>query len=81
MSGTSTGYTGLKRNNNNTNISTTRRQQQHDPVTDFLALRTELELYDKKLLSKPAIILANKLDITRKYDGGRLHICICMYKN
>ena len=37
-----------------------------DAVADFLALRRELELYNPELLDKPSIILANKLDITRK---------------
>lgn len=41
--------------------------QKVDPVADFLTLRRELELYNPELLQKPFIILANKLDITRKW--------------
>lgn len=42
-------------------------KRQPDAVADFLALRRELELYNPELLDKPSIILANKLDITRKF--------------
>jgi GTPase len=33
-----------------------------DPVQDFDVLRRELELYDRTLLDKPEIVVANKLD-------------------
>lgn len=34
-----------------------------DPYEDFLTINKELELYDKKLLERPQIIVANKMDM------------------
>lgn len=51
-----------------------------DAVADFLTLRKELELYNPELLEKPAIILANKLDITRKL-GWSLHVLLHIFTN
>lgn len=35
-----------------------------NPINDYLTIRKELEEYDIKLLSRPEIIVANKMDIT-----------------
>ena len=34
-----------------------------DPYEDFLTINKELELYDKTLLERPQIIVANKMDM------------------
>ena len=38
-----------------------------DPYDDYITIRKELETFSKKLLTKPEIILANKMDL----DGAR----------
>jgi GTP-binding protein len=58
-----------------------------DPRDDYATLLNELELYDKALLKKPRLIVANKMDLEgakanltkfrRKYKGA-LHEISCM---
>ena len=40
-----------------------------DPYDDYLAIRKELEKFSKKLLDKPEIIIANKMDIESSKDN------------
>ncbi len=40
-----------------------------DPYEDYLKINKELESYDKKLLSKPQIIIANKMDLESAKDN------------
>ncbi len=50
-----------------------------DPVEDYLAIRNELGSYDPKLLKRPEIVVANKMDLTgsesnlKKFEE-KLHI-------
>ena len=43
-----------------------------DPYDDYLTIRRELETFSKKLLNKPEIILANKMDIEGAKDNLEL---------
>lgn len=42
-----------------------------DPFDDYVAIRRELESFSKKLISKPEIIIANKMDIPSARDNLR----------
>ncbi|MCK4519534.1 MAG: GTPase ObgE, partial [Candidatus Omnitrophica bacterium] len=40
-----------------------------DPWHDFISLREELELYKPKLLKKPYLIAANKMDLAQSRNN------------
>ncbi len=40
-----------------------------DPIDDYLKIRNELATYDEKLLKRPEIIVANKMDIKEASDN------------
>lgn len=43
--------------------------EQRDPVQDFYMINNEMVKYDKKLIEKPQIIIANKMDIDGAEDN------------
>lgn len=45
------------------------RVEGRDPFDDYLKIKKELEEYDKKLLLRPEIIVANKMDIAEANDN------------
>lgn len=45
-------------------------EEGRDPVDDFLVINNELKLYDESLLSKPMVVVANKMDL----DGAESNL-------
>jgi len=43
-----------------------------DPVDDYRVVRKEIAAFDKALAGRPQIIVANKIDLLREEDAGRL---------
>lgn len=43
-----------------------------EPVEDYLIIRKELEQYDPKLLKRPEIIVANKMDVTGSEENLKI---------